>query len=222
LNIDPQKKYAILTGDVVHSSRLEHDHRKQLYALLQSCSRRLRQAFPDHVPLDVDIFRGDSWQLLVVDPVHALRVALYFRAALRAAMQTHQFDSRLAIGIGAVDFIPEQRLSGGDGEAFRLSGEGLETLKRHRMTLIWPGHPDQQLLQAMVWLFDQLAIGWTDKQALAITGALQNWTQQDIAQLWNDHPISQQTVAQHLAQAGWGAMAPALRRFESAIRMFIG
>ncbi len=222
MNIDPQKNYAILTGDVVHSSRLKHDHRKQLYASLQSCSRRLREAFPASVPFDVDIFRGDSWQLWVVDPVQALRVALFYRAALRAAMQTHQFDSRLAIGIGTVDFIPEQGLSGGDGEAFRLSGEGLEILKRHRMTLIWPGHPDQHLLQAMVWLFDQLAIGWTDKQALAVTGALQTWTQQEIAQLWDDHPVSQQTVAQHLTQAGWGAIEPALLRFETAVRVFIG
>ena len=123
--------------------------------------------------MPVDIFRGDSWQILILDPIRSLRTALFYRASLRAKMDSHQFDTRTSIAIGTIEFVPKDRVSNGDGEAYRHSGACLEKLKKQRMWFSFPDNEREEQFNIIVQLIDALALRWTDKQALAVTGALQ-------------------------------------------------
>ncbi|UCF94586.1 MAG: hypothetical protein JSW39_10635 [Desulfobacterales bacterium] len=216
--IERGKLYAVITGDIIGSSRLAENARLELHRAMVAGADALHKAFDNAVPMDVDIFRGDSWQLLVTIPSQALRVGLFYRAYLRARMAA---DTRLAIAVGTVDFIPGERVSGGDGQAYRSSGVGLEKLlKLSRFRMIFAENTnlkDSQALNVVVQLVDALAMNWTAKQAQAMLGILQGWTQETIAGAWWGKPISQQAVAQHLDRAGWHAIEQALVFFEDRL-----
>src|SRR5262245_1698076 len=93
------QRHAILTGDVVASSRLPPAERRQLPRVLEQCGAAINRAFASDCPLPLAQFRGDGWQLFVRTPARALRVAIYFRAALRLRLSSSRVDSRVAIGI---------------------------------------------------------------------------------------------------------------------------
>jgi hypothetical protein len=214
--------YAVITGDIVGSSSLSLPDRQRLVHVIDGSSRHLRKIFGKSVPLDVDVFRGDSWQVLLTDPPQSLRAALTFRALLRWKMESHHFDTRLAIGIGSVTLIPRRRVSEGSGEAFRASGLALDSMKKRRMSFAFPGSDAEAPLDVIVHLLDEIAVRWTDRQAKAIVGAMQGWTQKKIAATWEQPKISQPAVTLHLEAAGWHAVKRGLAEFEKVLAAGLG
>jgi hypothetical protein len=170
----------------------------------------------------IDRFSGDSWQMVLRSVPAVLRAALLFRAGLRARMQSHQFDTRMALAIGTIDFIPGDRISQGDGEAFRQSGRLLESMRKGaKMKFSFSGRSEERQLDVVVQLVDALAARWSDRQSLAVSGALQGWTQARIAKSWLDRPISQQAVAQHLDRGSWSAVEVGLEFFEETLETIL-
>jgi hypothetical protein len=214
MKIEKGRLYAVITGDVVSFSKLPTEKRQTLNRIMKKGSEAVRKAFKGSVPLEVDVFRGDSWQLLVSDAALSLRLALFFRAYLRAAMGTGKFDTRMAIGVGTIDFVPDDRVSKGDGQAYRHSGNALEQMtKASNMCFRFPGRDIEESLDVLIHLMDVLAMNWSEKQALAVTGALQGLKQEKIGSLWKP-PITQQSVNRHLQRAGWFAVEKAVGFFE--------
>ncbi|MCF8029613.1 MAG: hypothetical protein K9K39_01820 [Desulfohalobiaceae bacterium] len=218
IHIDSARSYAVVTGDVIGSSDLSGEARRRLHAVMVQGSRALRAAFGEFLPLEVDIFRGDSWQMLVSSPEKSLRLGLLYRLHLKTALDG-AVDSRMAVGLGAVSFVPGDRAGEGEGPAFRLSGRALERMPAY--TAMWlEADQDQdldcELLRSAVILLDALAGEWTAKRALAVYGALHDMRQQDIARLW-DPPITQQTVAEYLTRARWQSVRQFLLLFEHRV-----
>ena len=220
-----QSLFAVLTGDIVGSSKLDAAERGRLHSLLHEASRELRDRLGDVVPYAIDVFRGDSWQLLVAHPSRALMTALYLRARVRAGFDRPRLDTRVAIGVGTVDGIPGGNVSSGHGEAFRLSGAALEGLGRGlRMTIALAeaiDRPPTSALDVVLKLVDVLAQRWTPKQAFAVGKSLTGLTQEQIANRWMDREISQQAVAQHLDRAGWDGVRAAVSHFELALESVV-
>lgn len=214
MKISSRELYAILTGDVVASSKMAPTDRRALPVKLRRASASLRKAFSKAVPLDADIFRGDSWQVLVTEPALGLRAALYFRASIVASSsRVPRIDTRVAVALGRIDFVPAKRVSEGDGEAYRLSGQALDAMpESQRMSFTRTGD-DRENHGVVVRLLDALVQGWTPAQARAVLGRLQGWTQTEIAHLWPGS-IAQQAVGRHLEKARWPAVESALRRIE--------
>ena len=207
--------YAVLTGDIVRSSRMAGADRRALPGLLRRISRDVRRALPGKVPLDASVYRGDGWQLLLTDPAASLRAALLFRAmVIAAAAGGSRSDTRIAIGLGGIDFVDNERISEGDGEAYRLSGQALDAMREpHRMTLV-RSTTDTANHGALVQLLDALVQEWTPFQARAVVGRIQGLTQAKIAGLWPE-PIAQPSVAKHLERARWRFVEGALQTFEA-------
>jgi hypothetical protein len=215
-------QYAVMTGDVVGFSGLPENRRTRLLDLLREAHGRLRQHYGDGVSPRIDVFRGDSWQFVVSEPGLSLRVALFFRAF----MISQDADTRVAIGIGAVDFLPSKHTPTGDGEAFRRSGTALDTMRRgERLVIEGPAvirSMDSAALDVLVSLLDAIVRGWTPRQAEAVCGAILGWNQQQIASKWEGRPITQQAVAQHLERARWNAVARTIEHFEVQCRSVLG
>lgn len=210
--------YAVLTGDVVGSSKLEPRARRKLPGLLRRTGTALRKRFPDVVPLDLDVFRGDGWQMVVERPEESLAIALAFRAHCRSAPELPDVDSRVAIGIGRIAFLPGHRVSEGDGEAFQRSGQALEAMDRRvQLDARFPDDTAVGELRALLWLIDRHVQDWTARQSQALVGALSGWTQERIATGWKPSPISQQAVAQHLDRAGWYAIEAGIEAFRERV-----
>ncbi len=207
LKLYPNRRYAVLTGDVVGSSKLDPMSRRALPDALKKASAAARSVFKRTIPLEADIFRGDSWQVVVADSHLGLRVALFFRAYLRGHWLDAGLDTRIAIGIGAISFLPKQRVSQGDGPAFRASGELLESMpKARRLRLSIEDRERLAGVDAVVALVDALMNRWTQRQALAVVGALKGQKQEEIAKSWAP-PVKQQVIARHLQQANWEVIA---------------
>ena len=85
------------------------------------------------------------------------------------------------------------------------------------MRFSFPGPREEETLDVVVQLVDGLASRWSDRQALAVSGALRGWKQAKIASTCWKQPISQQAVAQHLDRAAWTSIELALGFFERTI-----
>ena len=211
----------MLTGDVVGSRRLLAEDRQQLLKALTEAGEQLQVEFPQSVPYAPEIFRGDSWQFISTDPAGSLRQGLYFRALVKAGVESARVDTRFSLGWGTIDFLPSEGPSAGAGQAFNLSGQGLDDMERHAyLSIHFPPQFDPELataLKAVGRLLDRIIQEWTDRQALAVSGALLGLTQGRIAEKTFAGQISQQAVAQHLASAGWTAIQVGLAAFEDIV-----
>jgi hypothetical protein len=218
---DDLSLHAVLTGDIVGSSRFSAEQRRQLHSRFAENARQLQDQFGEKILHKPDIVRGDSWQFALANPQDSLRIALFFRGLLRISLPTTGIDSRVSIGFGSIEFIPGDEFSSGDGEAYRLSGEGLESLKKpFRMGLFFPGRYTSHLtgaLDIIVKLIDREVGKWTPAQSESAAGALLGLTQKAIASGWVRREITQQAVADHLDRAGWSAIETGLTFFERTL-----
>ena len=210
--------YAVLTGDIVSSSWINRDRGDRVLDELLAGERKVKDYFPSSIHGGIDVFQGDSWQLVVQEPLSALRIAILFRALL---LSSAGMDSRVAVGYGSVDYLPARDVSTGTGEAYTLSGLGLkELLKTVRMKLSFPTDQRSVLtrsLDTITGLIDLQVQRWTQKQAEATAGALVGLTQQQIARSWEDEPVTQQAISQHLDSAGWYQIKESLMFVEAAL-----
>ena len=225
MKIEENKIYAVLTGDIVGSTKFTGNDRKYLHESLKDSSQKLVDSFSKSVPYPPEFFRGDSWQFLITDSSKSLRIGIFFKALIKASISSIFLDTRLSIGLGSLEFLPADNISSGDGEAFRLSGEGLERLnKTNRMGISFPLRYKSNTTKAVeiiVKLIDTKVSEWTKKQANAVCGALLNLTQESIAKHWFSKEISQQSVAQHLHRAGWSTIASTIEFYESHLPMIL-
>jgi hypothetical protein len=208
------KLYAVLTGDIVGSSRLSVKEFKSVKDCLKEASREMDNLCKSADSLvigDIDFYRGDGWQLLFAQPRYVLRGCLFLRAYLRAYCDA---DTRIAVGIGEVEHIDRNRISQSTGAAFQLSGSALDKLKRRRrMTIVLS---DKQagknfLLASVFELSDAIVQGWTQKQAETMLWALKGYKQVEIAEKQGK---KQQSVGESLNFSGWYAIEPVLEQLE--------
>jgi hypothetical protein len=214
------QRYAVITGDIVKYSNLPVEQRQDLEPLLHDCGKQIGQHFADELASPLIVFRGDSWQLVLKNPRAALRTALYLRALLIAAshdQNKQRLDTRFAIGVGAIDFLPNKTNTSGGGIAFVLSGRKLDEIKPGSGMGISiddkDSHPLSKTWDVIVQLIDALARDWTPSQATAISWALLNLIQKEIAKKYSP-PISQQGVAKHLNSAAWPTVERAIEFYE--------
>ena len=211
------KDYVVITGDVIDSSNYTASERQELSGVIRETDRLLREWLSEVTLAPLAIFSGDSWQLLFDDASKALHAAVFMRSTLRAAKPS--IDSRMAVAIGTVDFVPKAdgvpNIEEADGEAFRLSGRALNEGLGRRRTIRFL-HPDAAIAERwdlVCHLIDTLIhTNWTDNRARAVSGALRGLTQAEIGELWPT-PISKQTVNEHLEAAGWEAISRVLDDF---------
>ncbi|RJP41715.1 MAG: hypothetical protein C4548_08820 [Desulfobacteraceae bacterium] len=217
MKVDPAKNYAVVSGDFIGFSGLPAETRESSYHLVKQAGAELARLFPSAMPWEVDMFRGDGWQFVLADPVISLRAALFFRAYLRARAGGHPTDVRLAIGVGPIDYVPDNRVSAGDGTAFRLSGRLLDQIAMQKTGSMRFVMEDEKLslpLDGITLLIGALADNWTERQARAVAGALQGLTIIQITEQWPDR-ISRQAVGKHLARTRWPEIRIGLKIFES-------
>ncbi|KAI9452840.1 hypothetical protein F5148DRAFT_1289408 [Russula earlei] len=221
------KQKAIITGDIVSSQKIEPGKREQLYTDVGSFLNSLKGKWIT----SYETYRGDSLQCEVKATKDALRVALIIRTYMMAYSSqksklplkkkrvpskgyfNNEFDIRLAVGIGAVDFIKRKKITSSDGEAFRFSGEALDSLKDENQRLVCKTNSElfDKDIEPVIILLDALAQKWTQNQAELVLNKLYNKKDEEIA---TELGISIPAINQRKKTAQWFAIEKAVQFFE--------
>ena len=192
---------AVLTGDVVKSTRLTteelNDTRERLLTAIQEIS-----GWADGLVIGKpEFFRGDSWQVLIGDPRYFLRISIFIRAYLRRA--NREWDTRIAIGLGAVDHVEHDRISLSSGSAFVSSGKQLDAMASSLGFAVSHTFEDAKSLgwiEPLVALCSASVSHWSERQANILCRMLPllSPTQTDLAA---ELQISKQAVSKSLHTA---------------------
>jgi len=205
-SIDKFPIVAIITGDIVGSSKLNAERRLILYKTFSTISDILIEKYPNDISYKISNFRGGGWQLVVNSPKKSFEISLFIRTFIRFKFHAEKLDTRIAIGIGPVQFIPEDNVSAGDGPAYLISGHLLESFSTNRMGIGFSTPRDdlnRESLASLVLLLDLIISTWGPGQSQAAFLAIQGFTQNKIAEQWWPNSISQPAVSKSLKTAGW-------------------
>jgi hypothetical protein len=226
--------YGIITGDIVSSREIDAPIRERLFddvgLLLKDLKKRWINSY--------ETYRGDNLQCEVKTPQHALRAALIIRSFFRSYLPDElkqkisykkgksqatkgyfatNFDIRLGIGIGTVDFIKKNKITTSDGEAFRLSGEALDSLHHvtQRMAIRTSSMIFNEQIEPPVLLLDAIIQKWTQNQAELVLYKLQEKKEDEIAAKLK---ITQSAVNQRTKTAQWMAIEKLILYFEKTVK----
>lgn len=214
--------YGVISGDVIDSIRFEGpDVGGRFQELFHGALDRVQSMFYDALVFDqVETFQWDSFQTVVSRPGVSLRISL--NIYLELLQCDLSIPSRISLGLGAVEDPVDQRA----GEAFRLSGRGLEEIKRgERFSLEFPnrvlGTEARLGWKSAAQFLSSVMRSWNPRQARALTGWLKRYTQEEIARtipprdsnVPDDH-VSQQYVSKLLKQARGRPVRNMVENFE--------
>jgi hypothetical protein len=210
-----QECYAVLTGDIINSTALPRTDLDLVRSSVHQAVDSVKNWRRGLVKGKAEFFRGDSWQLLLRKPEVALRVGVFLRSSLLARGKV---DSRISIGLGRVENISPGRVSLSTGEAFVLSGHGLDHLTQYsNMTIEVPKSAGalSEWLPVVGHLCDSLIGEWTERQAEIVCVAVRpsELTHEKIAQQLTP-PVSKQAVTKALSGANWHVVRESIHRFE--------
>jgi hypothetical protein len=206
--------YAVLTGDIIGSSRLRSRQLESVRSSLIDAVAVVRR-WKRGLVKGPEFFRGDGWQLLLSDPALAMRVGIFLRASLLAGGVA---DSRVATGLGAGEEAPSRRVALATGQAFVLSGRALDGMTRYSsMTIEMPksSGPLADWMPVIGHLCGALIDQWTRRQAEIVCVAI-NPKEPDYERVAQSlkPAVSKQAVAKGLNGANWHVIREAIHRFE--------
>jgi hypothetical protein len=198
--------YAVLTGDIVKSSRMSPADLRRLPEALSTIFKSIDPICkPAGFAARFSIFRGDSFQL-ICEPACALKAWLIIRAGLRStypAPLSRSVDARIGIAVGKVNYLAGN-ITESNGEVFNLSGRLLETLKAPRLTGFSSGNKEiNRNLNAGLMLADDILRRWTTTQCRIVPLLLQSLNQSEIAKATKTR---QPTVTAKINAMGWNAV----------------
>lgn len=229
------KEKAIITGDIIASTRFPENKRILIIKDLHKVFKDLKKSKTIDVIGDFEMYRGDGFQGGIAKPEHSLRVALIIKCTLKQSVIDNRIsgkdiftrnkivfrhnnipDARIAIGIGATETI-RNKISISDGDAFRMSGRLLDSMKNSGIMIVTGIDEIDKELDVYCSLLDILIDKWSPYQANYVFNKLwdPNITDSELA---DQMDISQPALSQRRKTAGWDAVNKTVERFENIIR----
>lgn len=170
----------IITGDIIKSSTIQQEKR----TLLLDAIRTLTEELKIRSVLQTELFRGDSFQIVVDNPVEALKIAVLIRAGLKSKTPKdirEPWDARISLGVGGISYEADKVVVS-DGEAFRLSGRELDEIGKRRLTVKTRWEDVNAELKVSTAFADDIISGWSFAQAQVVyLTLLYQYAQKDIA-----------------------------------------
>ncbi|MGC8824984.1 MAG: hypothetical protein ACP5PZ_10400 [Bacteroidales bacterium] len=198
---------AVLTGDIIGSSRVSPDKwLKSLKGAFQPLGESPRQW---------EIYRGDSFQAEVSEPLEALQTGIKIKATIKSIKG---LDVRIAIGIGEKTY-QASRITECNGSAFVYSGHRFDILEKEKINLgiqsPWPDFDREMNLYLRLALIAM--DNWTPNGASMVLLALEHWhlSQEQLGKLVG---IKQNTVSTRLKRAYYAEILALLDMFREKLK----
>lgn len=210
----------VITGDVVQSTQItEISERKLLANSIKDIISQINENTASReVQVEGEIFRGDSFQIIVKNIKDALRVSILVRAGLQAhSPGKDKWDARLVLGIGQGEFQLDNIVES-DGEAFRNSGREFDELtKPKRMAIRTPWDDMNDEFRVSTAFADALITNWTITQATVIYAHLLRQTSQKM--LAKELDRSPQNISKVLTSGRFDLIEMYLERYQQLISL---
>jgi hypothetical protein len=222
-------KKAVITGDLIQSTKMPNEGREWLFQCIAQALKKWNKDYE----MKSEMYRGDSFQCLLNNPVNALRVALLIKTYIRSlhpcepdniektnsslqqkeTLHTHWiFDARIAIGIAEVE-QQGKSLAASGGPAFILSGRLVDELKHTKQAFgMATDDPYRDELETESILLDTIISKTTALQCEVINRKLLNYTEMKIAK---ELHVQQSAVNQRSSSGSWNAIHAMVKRFET-------
>ncbi len=198
----------VITGDVIGSSQIKLEDRTQLL----NCFYEMKDELQSISPFEMELFRGDSFQLLVDKPEMTTKLAILLRAGLIQYTPSKKeviWDAKVSIGIGAVDFISDEIITS-DGEAFQYSGRQFDKMGKQRLVVTTPWSEVNEELAVSTPFADDIITRWSIKQAeITYMSLIRNQSQKELAESIG---TTAQNVSKILTSAKEGLMRNYIER----------
>lgn len=203
----------IITGDIIHSTAIPTGFRNQLLSAIESIIDELQVL----TPCKYEIFRGDSFQIMVERPEMTMYIAVLVRAGLKSRTPKEckrLWDARLAAGIGDVAYEAD-KLVVSDGEAFHLSGREFDELGKRNLSVKTRWEEVNDELFVSTAFANDIIDNWTSNQAQAVFLSIsQCLSQKEISIKLGKTP---QNISKLLASARESLIQMYLKRIEQII-----
>ncbi len=211
---------AVITGDLIDSTLYKP---QELDMILDTINKEFEH-FRSTYDTDFKIFRGDSFQGIVIDPIIALDLVITLKTAInKIQIQNKKIsglpDFRIAIGIGTINLKRESILES-NGEAFQFSGRALDTMKGDypRLLLKTANSDLNDEFNVHFSLLDSVTSKWSLSSAEVVYYLHKGYKEREIAEVLN---INQSAVNHRKKVANWDSIALLLKRYKSAISKFV-
>lgn len=159
----------VITGDIIDSTQIEINMRAELLSVIKDTVADIGKYINSKV--EVEIYRGDSFQILISNPIEALRVAILVRLGIQYRTpqieknrSKNKWDARISLGIGDITFHSNSIVES-DGEAYRNSGREFDQLgKNDRFAIRTPWEELNEELKVSSKFADIMINGWNNSQ----------------------------------------------------------
>lgn len=180
----------VITGDIINSKKVNP---KNWLAQLKAELNRIGKS-----PKHWEVYRGDSFQVALRNPLDALETAIKIKARIKSIKH---INVRMAIGIGDQTY-KAANITECNGSAFVNSGEKFELLKKERQNIaiksMWPEFDKEINLYLKLSLIAM--DNWTLNAAEIVKTALDNpnKSQEELGQVIK---IKQNAISSRLKRA---------------------
>lgn len=201
----------VITADVVDSSKIPAELRESFLEAVHQIQSQLQSI----APFQMEIYRGDSFQIIMDDYSNAVLIAVLIRAGLKMSSPAGQlWDVRMSIGIGEVSYV-NSHITVSDGEAFRYSGRGLELIGKKRLSITTPSQEINEELAVSTAFADDIITHWTKLQSERVFYYLLSGLNQ--TELAQQKGIKLQVLNDTLRAAKYSLMTLYLKRVHSLL-----
>ncbi len=201
---------AVITGDIINSRKSSTEETlRDLKLVLQVYGSS---------PRDWEIYRGDSFQLLVATAKESLDAAINIKAKLKTEKGR---DGRMSIGIGEVSYRASA-ITESNGDAFVRSGNRFDQLRKTKTNLAiespWSDFDEEMNL------YFQLALitmdGWSQASAEFMVAQLadEDQSQQALAEKLG---IGQSSVSERKKRAHYDELLRLRQRFKKRVEEYL-
>lgn len=198
---------SVITGDIINSKR------NSPKAWLKPLKKELDAIGKS--PKYWEIYRGDSFQVIVSDPKNALLTAIKIKATLKSIQG---INVRMSIGMGSRTHNAP-KITESNGSAFVHSGEKFETLKKEKQNLAiksdWPEFDEEMNLYLKLSLIAM--DNWTVNAAEIVKTAMENpgKLQEELGQIVG---IKQNAISNRLKRAYYGEIMEVNEMYKSKLK----
>lgn len=198
---------AVLTGDLVESTRLSSTHYAQTINALTTVLNHLQE----QTGCTYELFRGDGFQVVFPDPKHAIHALFTIRLYLNSQISEVAVNCTQALAYGE-GTLSESSPGTSNGEAFVLSGRTLDNTRGGEFRVILaPGQSgtkgQQTALDIMCSQLSYVLNRLSKKQADLLYQYLsQNFPTHQV--LADNNNTSRQNISERLKSAGGDLLAP--------------
>jgi hypothetical protein len=204
-----EKQIAIITADIIDSTEIHFSNREALFAKFNEGLEIVKKDFD----IEFEWYRGDAFQAKILSPIKGVRITLLLKFWIKSVEKEikNALDIRISLGLGKGEWNRD-RIAVSDGEAYRISGRNLDSLKENKQTIVIDSDDlNSEALKIESVLLNSIIESITPSQSIVLFHKLRGHKESDIAKSLH---LAQSTINQHSQAGNWNTISKYVDYFE--------